>query len=273
MKTSENRSTAGIPSTIVEQRKALIAIEREIKERYDSYDGDLDERLEHLLCDRKNILDSMFKPSTEAMRHFERVNSQLTTLLERLHNRIDALKRSFVSPDLEFDEFIFVDAWIKFEPEPYGAVINLSDNGYYGSDFQYMLRELPYLGRVCPSLYTLKLLYGVKSVGKITFFEDSITPINTPPIQLDEATLKEIEQLKEWRQNITKREESIPSLTFNGRQEFQNIKISKAVYELCDKKYYAIADVLRMNCFLTGLDISIQNYRDQRDRTIDCEFH
>ncbi len=271
MTTILNISTASVP----EQRKALIAIEREIKELHRdwSYYDEVPARVIHLLKRRKYILNNMFNPSDEAMRHFNRVNATLATLSERLDERADALRQTASLWLTEFDQEIRFKACIEFDAdlecdiETARPVINLSDNGWYGSDFEYMIN-------------LLAELYELNEHSEIISFVDYIVPIKKSPNKYSANRQKSPEE-EAWQKALFARwlafktdkpcdncNEFGSHYPFNGRPEFRNIKITKAVHILCKHKMYAIPDVLRMNCFRSGIHISIENLRTQKDRII-----
>ena len=136
--------------THVDLRAQLLSVEEEIKlfvgkEPLNFYLRNIDEnkmqKLERLAGERCFILNQMFKASPQEVKRFEKVNALLYELTVKMYKRTARLYRSLLTSekDASFDDDYNIEGTLNYVYNSRKSVLQLEDDEYYGSDFNYML--------------------------------------------------------------------------------------------------------------------------------------
>lgn len=181
-----------------------------------------------LLSDRQTLLNKMFQPTPEAMRHFNAVNNRLCILSHQLRARMKTLdeKRLSIMDCPDFDDDFEIEGRLSFSFNDENSVLKLDDDNYYGSDFAKMIclidslthREADWHALECIYLHSLNL-------------DDNLSWNNDYP--------------------------------FIGRGEFEDINICYAVHNLTDHLGYSIPDLIRLNDFWAEVRLTVQSITEQ----------
>lgn len=185
----------------------------------------------------------MFQCTPEEVEAFKKVNERLGDLTRKMHAKTLSVFRSLLKEgyDPEFDDDLVVEATLRFvyDDEYMSVVQDDALPNLYGSDFTHML----------------DILYD--------YYEDSCWP--------DCAWCGVSYQLN-YKPDMSAKEFGLEDFLNDGnswaeswlkRDEFKDIIICHAVYDLCIHKNYSIPDLLRMNDFWIEVKIMHQHIVDQ----------
>ena len=238
--------------TNLDLRGQLLSVEKEIKQligkepmrfylRY--IDEDTILKLEELADERCSILNQMFKASPQEVKRFEEINTLLYELTQKTYKRTPRLYRSLLKDkkDPSFDDDYNIEGILRYVYNDEESVLQLEDDEYYASDFNYMLEFLTYLidkSRNIPkAIENTSILYNPEHTPNITDEElDCVDSLN------DGQT---------WAEGHLQ----IP--------EFKTICICYAVHDICLHKPYSIPDLLRMNDFWIEVQLTCQHIINQ----------
>lgn len=181
-----------------------------------------------LLSDRCVLLNEMFTPTSEALKHFNAVNNRLSSLSRQLRARMKTLdeKRLSIMDCPDFDDDFEIEGRLSFSFNDENSVLKLDDDNYYGSDFAKMIclidslthREADWHALECIYLHSLNL-------------DDNLSWNNDYP--------------------------------FIGRGELEDINICYAVHNLTDHLGYSIPDLIRLNDFWAEVRLTVQSITEQ----------
>lgn len=185
------------------------------------------EIIEDLLSQRMRILNDMFRPTDENMLRFRLINQRLFEMTQNLHSRFKIMeaKTSVISDCPEFDDDYVIEGWLRYVFEGAKSVLTLTDDAYYGSQFDLMIKTLY-------ELYEYKELENIESV----YYESE-------PFDDGDS----------WSEPL-----------FRDKKEFKNIVICHAVHNLTSHKAYSIPDLLRLNNFWCEVQVRVQSLTDQK---------
>ena len=167
----------------------------------------------------------------------------LYELTQKTYKRTRRLYRSLLKDkkDPSFDDDYNIEGILRYVYNDEESVLQLEDDEYYASDFNYMLEFLTYLidkSRNIPkAIENTSILYNPEHTPNITDEElDCVDTLN------DGQT---------WAEGCLQ----IP--------EFKTICICHAVHDICLHKPYSIPDLLRMNDFWIEVQLTCQHIINQ----------
>ena len=199
------------------------------------------ELLDELLGLRCWALNTLFDEhcSEEEVRRFSAVNSKLYGMTQRMYERVNIVKEHLQSmPMHEEDDDVMVEAKLCFWEDRASSVLELEDDGYYGSDFTRMIILLSIIDR------DYKCYDEIESVFTSPKIENG-RAIMTDDIQND------LDDDVSWGEG------------YLNHPKFSDIIICHAVHDICTHKNYSIPDLLRMNTFEVSVEVKIQQIQDQ----------
>ena len=202
---------------------------------------DLLEQLDELLCLRCWALNELFDKhcSEEEVRRFAAVNSRLYGMTQRMYERVNMVNEHLQSMPLhEEDDDVMIEAKLCFWEDGTSSVLELEDDGYYGSDFTRMIVLLSIIDR------DYKCYDEVESV----FTSPELK--NGRAIIIDDLQ-NDLDDGVSWGEG------------YLNHPKFSDIIICHAVHDICTHKNYSIPDLLRMNTFEVSVDVKIQQIQDQ----------
>ncbi len=181
-----------------------------------------------LLSDRQTLLNKMFQPTPEAMRHFNAVNNRLCILSQQLQERMRKLneKRSLIMDCPDFDDDLEIEGRLAFSFNDENSVLKLADDDYYCSDFARMICLIDSLIHHSTDWHALECIHP-----------------HSPKLDND----------LNWNNDFP----------FIGCEEFKNIKICYAVHNLTDHLGYSIPDLIRLNDFWCEVRLTLQSITEQ----------
>ena len=137
---------------VAKRRALLLEVEAEIKKLMGEQEkGSLDlrqiEKIQDLIGTRSLILNRMFQATSQEIKRFEAVNELLNSLTKKMYHRMANLYRTLInSPkDESFDDDYVVSGTLKYVYNDEDSILILPEDGYYGSDFAYMIELIYYL--------------------------------------------------------------------------------------------------------------------------------
>lgn len=238
------------------KRALLLEVESEIKKLMGEQEkGSLDlrhigavqiEKIQDLIGTRSLILNRMFQATSLEIKRFESVNELLNSLTKKMYHRMANLYRTLInSPkDKSFDDDYVVSGTLKYVYNDEDSILNLPEDGYYGSDFAYMI-ELIY--------YLLEDYNG--GVPEIEECSCNYSPKNT-----SDMTYEQLQCVDVWDDGVTWAEGHL------RRAELEHIVLCHAVHDICTHKPYSIPDLLRLNDFWVEAHLVCQHIIDQNGK-------
>ena len=190
------------------------------------------EKIQDLIGTRSLILNRMFQATSQEIKRFEAVNELLNSLTKKMYHRMANLYRTLInSPkDESFDDDYVVSGTLKYVYNDEDSILILSEDGYYGSDFAYMIELIYYL------------------------LEDY------NPKHTSDMTDEQLHCVDVWDDGITWAEGHL------RRPELKHVVICHAIHDICTHKPYSIPDLLRLNDFWVEAHLVCQHIIDQNGK-------
>lgn len=184
------------------------------------------EAVDDMLMRRCYLLNSMFVPTPENMKRFNRVNNHLYTMTQKLHSRIAAINAQVdsITDEQLFDDDEEIKGWLRVVFDDESSVLKLDGDDYYGSNFTLMIK-------------ILAELYEEMGLQDVEYTNDGIN-------SLDDGT--------SWM-----------DAPFWNWHEFNDIIICHAVHDLTNNKSFSIPDLLRLNDFWCEVQVKFQSITQQ----------
>lgn len=210
------------------------------------------DKVHDFLSTRRLLLDQMFTYSDEEVKRFEEVNELLIGLSKQMYHRTADLYRTILRSgmDKNFDDDYEVEGTlntgVEYDPEDgdFGTVLHFDTDGYYGSDFAYMLYVL------------------AENDEKSHFCLDNIeecgihhNEANTP-----DMTDKEFDCCWEFLNDGTS------WIEWHRHPRLNHICVCHALHSMFDHHQYALADIIRVNSFWVNAKLTCQRITDQKGR-------
>jgi len=223
--------------SVDEMRYALLGVERMIKDIATDLDGGRryffplfseteTDLLEDLLGTRGMILNEMMKPkpTEEEVERLNYQNEKLLGLVEEARKHAEILIHMFYSVPLNEEERTEYDLekWLEFTWGDTDAVIKMSNDDYYGSDFSYMM----------------KLIDTIKS--RTICLNNLLIECCGLPETMEDALKQNQETMEDgvtWADG------------YLHNDAFKDICICHPIHCLYSHLHYSIPDILRMNDF------------------------
>ena len=199
------------------------------------------ELLDDLLDLRGWALNSLFDEhcTDEEVRRFAAINDKLYEMTERMYERARMVNELIKTMPLhEKDDDVELEAKLRFWEDGASSVLELEDDGYYGSDFSRMIVLLAIVDRDYKCY-------------------DEIEQTHLCPRLVDGKVVSDDEITNDFDDGTTWAE------AWLRHPKLDHLVICHAVHDICTHKNYSIPDLLRMNTFEVSVDIKIQQIEDQ----------
>ena len=241
---------------VAKRRALLLEVEAEIKKLMGEQEkGSLDlrhigavqiEKIQDLIGTRSLILNRMFQATSQEIKRFESVNELLNSLTKKMYHRMANLYRTLIdSPkDKSFDDDYVVSGTLKYVHNDEDSILILPEDGYYGSDFAYMI-EL---------IYHLLEDYN----GGLPEIEEC--SCNYLSKNTSDMTDEQLHCVDVWDDGVTWAEGHL------RRPELEHIIVCHAIHDICTHKPYSIPDLLRLNDFWVEAHLVCQHIIDQNGK-------
>ena len=235
------------------KRALLLEVEAEIKKLMGEQEkGSLDlrhigatqiEKIQDLVNTRSLILNRMFQAAPQEIKRFEAVNELLDSLTKKMYHRMANFYRTLIdSPkDKSFDDDYVVSGTLKYVYNDEDSILILPEDGYYGSDFAYMIELIYYLFEDYNG--------GVPEIEECS--------CNYSPQNTSDMTDEQLQCVDVWDDGATWAEGHL------RRPELKHIIVCHAVHDICTHKPYSIPDLLRLNDFWVEAHLICQHIIDQ----------
>lgn len=241
---------------VAKRRALLLEVEAEIKKLMGEQEkGSLDlrhigavqiEKIQDLIGTRSLILNRMFQATSQEIKRFEAVNELLNSLTKKMYHRMANLYRTLInSPkDESFDDDYVVSGTLKYVYNDEDSILILPEDGYYGSDFAYMIELIYYLLEDYNG--------GVPEIEECS--------CNYSPKHTSDMTDEQLHCVDVWDDGVTWAEGLL------RRPELKHIVLCHAVHDICTHKPYSIPDLLRLNDFWVEAHLVCQHIIDQNGK-------
>lgn len=200
-----------------------------------NFSSDEADKLVNLIGTRSMVLNGMLRPTPQEVERVKQLNEKLIRLTKEMRENVRLMDRMQEHSESKIDERYNcdIDGTLVFEYGDDDAVVDLDDDGYYGSDFHYMIHLIS------------ELVAGDYQTG-------------SP--EIERASWHTIEDGTSWN------DASFHDHAFDG------IKICHALHTLADIQPYSVPDVLRMDDFVVRATLqyereitSTENKQDGRN--------
>ena len=208
------------------------------------YDYEFEELVE-LLNRRRELLDKMFVATSEEIERMEQVNNRLSDLTNKLFARTEELyhKMMVSTYDPEFDNHVDVEGTLKFEMNDKDSILPMSNDNYYGSDFELVFE-------IISCLYLHKYLRREEIEFSYCY-----------KVDMDKDDMQDADNLNDG--------DSWYEACQPAADKLSHLCICHAIYDLNMHKPYSIPDILRMNDFSVEVAVKYQHFANQKGR---CEI-
>ena len=208
------------------------------------YDYEFEELVE-LLNRRRELLDKMFVATSEEIERMEQVNNRLSDLTNKLFARTEELCRKMTTTtyDPEFDNHVDVEGTLKFEMNDKDSILPMSNDNYYGSDFELVFE-------IISCLYLHKYLRREEIEFSYCY-----------KVDMDKDDMQDADNLNDGQ--------SWYHANMPAADKLSHLCICHAMYDLNMHKPYSIPDILRMNDFSVEVAVKHQHFANQKGR---CEI-
>lgn len=178
-----------------------------------NFSSDEADKLVNLINTRSMVLNEMIKPTPQEVERIKQLNDKLIGLTKEMQENVRLMSQMREHSESKIDERYNcdIDGTLVFEYGDDDAVVDLDDDGYYGSDFHYMIHLIS------------ELVAGDYQTG-------------SP--EIERASWHTIEDGTSWNDG-----------SFSGHA-FDGITICHALHSLADIQPYSVPDVLRMDDFV-----------------------
>lgn len=197
--------------------------------------------LDSLLSRRGWALNNLFEVhcSDEEVRRLATINDKLYDMTEQMYERARMVNELIKTMPLhEKDDDVEAEAKLRFWEDGASSVLELEDDGYYGSDFSRMIVLLAIIDRDYKCYDEIERAYFFPRIvdGKVISDDDIRN-------DLDDGTT--------WAE------------AWLRHPKLDHLVICHAVHDICTHKNYSIPDLLRMNTFEVSVEIKIQQIEAQ----------
>lgn len=197
--------------------------------------------LDSLLSMRSWALNNLFEVhcSDEEVRRFAAINDKLYDMTERMYERARMVNELVKTMPLhEKDDDVELEARLRFWEDGASSVLEIEDDGYYGSDF-------------------LRMIVLLAIIDRDYKCYDEIERANVCPRLVDGRVISDNDITNDLDDGTTWAE------AYMRHPKLDHLVICHAVHDICTHKNYSIPDLLRMNTFEVSVDIKIQQIEDQ----------
>lgn len=206
------------------------------------------EQVIELLFQRRELIDEMFVATPEEVVRMEQINTLLLDLTNKLFVRTEELYHKMMANtyDPAFDNDVDVEGTLKFEMNDSDSILPMSNDDYYGSDFNFVFE-------IISCLYMHKHLHR----EEIEFSYCYCSP-------------------SEYRTDMSREGLRVADNLNDGQSWYEacqpaagklnHLCICHAIHDLNMHKPYSIPDILRMNDFTVNIAVKHQHFANQKGR-------
>lgn len=219
------------------KRSIVRSVEKRIKSIVGQCDACLphvDERnwdvLKTLIKVRQTTLDEMMIPTADEVGRMGQLNDQLLAITRQLYAKVAEMWKVTKDSRLHLGDDYYVEGAIRYRWDEDRPALTLDNDGWYASDFNYMLWAL--------SEFDQRDTYTMSSIHEI----------------LQDFSMTEEEAHKELIDTYDDGDTWTDGAL--NRPAFKDIKVCYVLHALCCHFHYALADVLRMNGFSLAVQVA-----------------
>ena len=193
---------------------------------------------ERLLWQRKRLLDEMFTATPEEVAQFEQVNTKLLGLTKQMYASTEEVLRKLATTTFQngFDEAIEATGSLVFNMDGIATVLPMSNDDYYGSDFDSMFYVFDSMYRTGHFFMPIERCYG------LCWFDN----------YKEDMSSEELHLTDEHNNGTSWYKADQPAA-----DKLSHLCICHAIHELSVKRPYSIPDILRMCYFEVKVNVSM----------------
>ena len=193
---------------------------------------------EKLLWQRKRLLDEMFTATPEEVAQLEYVNTELLGLTKQMYESTEEVLRKLATTTFHngYDEAIEATGSLVFNKDGIATVLPMSNDDYYGSDFDSMFYVFDSMYRTGHFSMPIERCYG------LCWFDN----------YKEDTSSDELGLIDEHNNGTSWYKADQPAA-----DKLNHICICHAIHELSVTKPYSIPDILRMCYFEIKVNVSM----------------
>jgi hypothetical protein len=189
--------------------------------------------LKTLIKVRQTTLDEMMIPTADEVERMDRLNDKLLDLNHQLYTKVAELWKVMNDSGLHLDDDYCVEGAIKYLWDEDRPALKLDNDGWYASDFNYMLWVL--------SEFDQRDTHTMNSIHEI----------------LQDFSMTEDETRKELIDTYDDGDTWTDGAL--NRPAFMDINVCYVLHALCCHFHYSLADVLRMNGISLAVHVAYEH--------------
>lgn len=199
--------------------------------------------LKALIKVRQTTLDEMMIPTADEVERMDRLNDKLLDLTHQLYTKVAELWKVINDSEVHLDDDYYVEGAIKYLWDEDRPALKLDNDGWYASDFNYMLWLL--------SEFDQRDTHTMNSIHEI----------------LQDFSMTEDETRKELIDTYDDGDTWTDGSLLNPA--FKDITVCYVLHALCCHFHYSLADVLRMNVFSLAVHVAYDHiYNRSKNRNL-----
>lgn len=189
--------------------------------------------LKALIKVRQTSLDEMMIPTADEVKMISRLNDKLLDLTRQLYAKVAEMWKVMNDSEVQLNDDYCVEGAIKYLWDEDRPALTLDNDGWYASDFNYMLWVL--------SEFDQRDTHTMNSIHE---FQQDFS-------MMEDETRKEL--IDTYDEGDTWTDGAL------NRPAFKDINVCYVLHALCCHFYYALADVLRMNGFSLAVQVAYEH--------------
>ena len=189
--------------------------------------------LKALIKVRQTSLDEMMIPTANEVKMMNQLNDKLLDLTHQLYAKVAELWKVMNDSEVQLNDDYCVEGAIKYRWDEDRPAVTLDNDGWYASDFNYMLWVL--------SEFDQRDAHSMKSIHEI----------------LQDFSMTEEEARKELIDTYDDGDTWTDGAL--NRPAFKDINVCYVLHALCCHFHYSLADVLRMNGFSLAVQVAYEH--------------
>lgn len=189
--------------------------------------------LKALIKVRQTTLDEMMIPTAEEIKMMSQLNDKLLNLTHQLYAKVAEMWKVMNDSEVHLDDDYFVEGAIKYLWDEDRPALKLDNDGWYASDFNYMLWVLSE--------------FDQQDIHKMNSIHEILQDFSMTEEEARKGLIDTYDDGDTWTDGAL------------NRPAFKDITVCYVLHALCCHFHYALADVLHMNGFSLAVQVAYEH--------------